>query len=635
MAGIQDIRKNLSGTTAKVISWSIIITFALFFGWGTVFSGSDANNVLSVNGKKIDIFDLQNEMATIQQQLRERFEDEEMELDPLLLKQLAINTLINDSLISSYLQNNGLEIPDATAYKVLSLDPAFIEDGEFNKERFDLIALQNGLSPTKLLENFKQELITRYWNIGIGQSELLSEKRFAKSLDLANQTRDVTFTRLDFSEEEDNIEVDEESLKEFYNSNQNKFTSDEKFSISYIDISSDQFSNETISFEDIQSEYQAYIDEFNSSVRRKASHLMINVKEDEPIEVALERATAIYNKVEEDNFNNLVLDFSEDEGSKNNGGDLGISDGTAFPEEFENVLIGLDVGQVSQPVYLAESNSYHIIKLTELISPEPESFEERKEKIELLLVQDKKESQFSESLENLADLSFSLEDLSLIAQELELEVRTISEFSLEEVQGLFSEQQLQALLSSRELEIGQTSEVIELPGNRALVFRLDEYIDPSLKSFENVRVEAEKLYVTEIAEESFNKKEQELIEVLTSSSSFSQVVEEKGLKSESYKSLSRNSLLFPRSVLNEIFDISRSEINKGIYSSSLANGDKIIFTLNAINSAEENLSRTEESDEAFKNFIIQERAQSLLSELQSTLKDKADISTKEVDLISN
>ena len=30
--------------------------------------------------------------------------------------------------------------------------------GVFNKERFDLIALQNGINPTKLLENFKQEL---------------------------------------------------------------------------------------------------------------------------------------------------------------------------------------------------------------------------------------------------------------------------------------------------------------------------------------------------------------------------------------------------------------------------------------------------------------------------------------------
>ena len=52
-------------------------------------------------------------MASIQQQLRERFEDEEMELDPLLLKTISNKySLINDSLISSYLQNNGLEIPD-------------------------------------------------------------------------------------------------------------------------------------------------------------------------------------------------------------------------------------------------------------------------------------------------------------------------------------------------------------------------------------------------------------------------------------------------------------------------------------------------------------------------------------------
>ena len=635
MAGIQDIRKNLSGTTAKIISWSIIITFALFFGWGTVFSGSDANNVLSVNGKKVDVFDLQNEMASIQQQLRERFDDEEMELDPLLLKQLAINTLISDSLISSYLESKGLEIPDEIAFMVLGLDPAFIENGEFNKERFDLIALQNGLSPNKLLENFKQELMIRYWNLGIGQSELVSGKRFSRSLNLANQTRDITFTRLDFSKEEDNIKVTKESLEEFYNSNQNKFTSNEKFSISYIDISSDQFSEELVFPEDVKSEYEAYVDDFDSSIRRKASHLMINVKENESIELALERIRLIYSKLEDDNFINLVSEFSEDEGSKNSGGDLGISDGTAFPEEFEKALVSLNLGEVSEPIYLADSQSYHLIKLTELISPKPESFEERKEKIELLLVQDKKESQFLESLENLADLSFSLEDLTLIAEELKIQIKTLNNFSLEEVEGLFSEQKLKNVLLSKELEPGQTSEVIELPGNRALVLRVDEYIDPSLKMFEEVKGEVEKLYIAEIAEDSFRNKEQELLQLFNSSNSFLDSTQEKGLNSESYKGLSRNSLLFPRSVLDKIFEIPRSEIDKKVFSSSLANGDKIIFTLNAINSAEENLSRTEEGDEAFKNFLSQERAQSLLSELQSTLRSKADISTKEVDLISN
>ena len=635
MAGIQDIRKNLSGTTAKIISWSIIITFALFFGWGTVFSGSDANNVLSVNGKKVDVFDLQNEMASIQQQLRERFDDEEMELDPLLLKQLALNTLISDSLISSYLESKGLEIPDKIAFMVLGLDPAFIENGEFNKERFDLIALQNGLSPNKLLENFKQELMIRYWNLGIGQSELVSGKRFSRSLNLANQTRDITFTRLDFSKEEDNIKVTKESLEEFYNSNQNKFTSNEKFSISYIDISSDQFSEELVFPEDVQSEYEAYVDDFDSSIRRKASHLMINVKENESIELALERIRLIHSKLEDDNFINLVSEFSEDEGSKNSGGDLGISDGTAFPEEFEKALVNLNLGEVSEPIYLADSQSYHLIKLTELISPKPESFEERKEKIELLLVQDKKESQFLESLENLADLSFSLEDLTLIAEELKIQIKTLNNFSLEEVEGLFSEQKLKNVLLSKELEPGQTSEVIELPGNRALVLRVDEYIDPSLKMFEEVKGEVEKLYIAEIAEDSFRNKEQELLQLFNSSNSFLDSTQEKGLNSESYKGLSRNSLLFPRSVLDKIFEIPRSEIDKKVFSSSLTNGDKIIFTLNAINSAEENLSRTEEGDEAFKNFLSQERAQSLLSELQSTLRSKADISTKEVDLISN
>jgi len=543
--------------------------------------------------------------------------------------------LISDSLISSYLESKGLEIPDEIAFMVLGLDPAFIENGKFNKERFDLIALQNGLSPNKLLENFKQELMIRYWNLGIGQSELVSGKRFSRSLNLANQTRDITFTRLDFSKEEDNIKVTKESLEEFYNSNQNKFTSNEKFSISYIDISSDQFSEELVFPEDVQSEYEAYVDDFDSSIRRKASHLMINVKENESIELALERIRLIYSKLEDDNFINLVSEFSEDEGSKNSGGDLGISDGTAFPEEFEKALVNLNLGDVSEPIYLADSQSYHLIKLTELISPKPESFEERKEKIELLLVQDKKESQFLESLENLADLSFSLEDLTLIAEELKIQIKTLNNFSLEEVEGLFSEQKLKNVLLSKELEPGQTSEVIELPGNRALVLRVDEYIDPSLKMFEEVKGEVEKLYIAEIAEESFRKREQELLQLFNSSNSFLDSTQEKGLNSESYKGLSRNSLLFPRSVLDKIFEIPRSEIDKKVFSSSLTNGDKIIFTLNAINSAEENLSRTEEGDEAFKNFLSQERAQSLLSELQSTLRSKADISTKEVDLISN
>ena len=634
MAGIQNIRKNLSGPTAKVISWAIIITFALFFGWGTVFSGSDANNVLSVNGKKVDVFDLQNEMGSLQQQIREQFENQDIELDTELLKQLAINSLINDNLISSHLEGEGLNIPDSAVYKVLSLDPSFVEDGVFNRERFDLIALQNGISPSKLLENFKQELMIRYWNVAIGQSEFLSQTRFDKSLELANQTRDISFTRLDFSEEEDNVKYTDELLEDYFNLNQNKFLSEEKFSISYIDISSQQFSDESVSQQDLESEYTAYVEDFDSSIRRKASHLMINVNTNETPDFALEKARSILGKIQEDNFSDLVAEFSDDEGSKNNGGDLGTSDGTAFPPEFEEALEKLEVGEVSDPIYLVDSNSYHILKLTELISPKPESFEERKSKIESSLTQDLRQTMYSELFEDLSDLSFSLEELDLIAEELNLEIKKSDLATLKDLELITSDPQLRNILLNREINPGQTSEIIELSGNRALLIRVDEYQDAFLKDFDDVRSEVESLYSSEKAEESFIQKEQELLDLFNSSDSFEISLQERGLKSETYKNLSRNSSLFPRSVMNDIFEISRSNIGIEVYSSTLSNGDKIIFSLDSINPAENNLSRTEEGDKAFKDFLSQERSQSLLSELQTTLRGKADISTKEVELIN-
>ena len=53
MALIGTIRENLTGTLSKIIVALIAITFAMFFGWGTMFSNSDTNVVVSVNDKKI------------------------------------------------------------------------------------------------------------------------------------------------------------------------------------------------------------------------------------------------------------------------------------------------------------------------------------------------------------------------------------------------------------------------------------------------------------------------------------------------------------------------------------------------------------------------------------------------------
>ena len=58
---------------------------------------------------------------------------------------------------------------------------------------------------------------------------------------------------------------------------------------------------------------------------------------------------------------------SDDLASKDPGGDLGLSSGNAFPDEFEKAILSMKLNDVSPVIELEDS--FHILKLTEVIKP--------------------------------------------------------------------------------------------------------------------------------------------------------------------------------------------------------------------------------------------------------------------------
>ena len=62
------------------------------------------------------------------------------------------------------------------------------------------------------------------------------------------------------------------------------------------------------------------------------------------------------------NFLELVQKYSEDKGTISSGGDLGVSDGSSFPFEFENAIKDMKVGEISKPILLDVSVHVFIIK---------------------------------------------------------------------------------------------------------------------------------------------------------------------------------------------------------------------------------------------------------------------------------
>ncbi len=111
----------------------------------------------------------------------------------------------------------------------------------------------------------------------------------------------------------------------------------------------------------------------------RASHILIELKRDftsEDSAKALEKILAIKEKINlGEDFSELAKEFSEDEGTKNLGGDLGFFTRRTMVQPFDEAAFNLEVGQVSDVV--KTQFGYHLIKVTD--KKQLKSFEEEKD----------------------------------------------------------------------------------------------------------------------------------------------------------------------------------------------------------------------------------------------------------------
>jgi peptidyl-prolyl cis-trans isomerase C len=132
--------------------------------------------------------------------------------------------------------------------------------------------------------------------------------------------------------------------------------------------------------EDIFLYYKTHLDEFKTPELVKARHILIKVKKDSSEEerlLAKERAEDILKRIKSgEDFEKLVVEFSDDNATKSKGGSLGyIKKGMMVPD-FEKVLFSLKPGEVSEVV--KSRFGYHIIKVDEKKEPELEPFDKVK-----------------------------------------------------------------------------------------------------------------------------------------------------------------------------------------------------------------------------------------------------------------
>ena len=433
MASIQTIRSSLDGIVVKLIVGVIIIAFVGSIGWSVFFSSTDVNVVAIVDDHEIDINDLNFEMRAQNFYFQERFKDQDLEIDEETLQKVSIESLIGKSSILNFLSDSSLIVTDNVAYLELSKDESFQEDGRFSLSKFEAVARSQGYIPSTYLNRIKDDLAMSFWRNGIGGSSFTNNKEIDNNLRLAEQTRDIDFVRFKLDDLLAKTDAAPADIKEFYESNNELFLTKELVKLKYIILSAEELRNNIeVTEELLQEEYTVYLESFDNSIRKTVSHLMINIDGDTTADDALILAQSLASEIKEgSNFTDLVKKYSDDEGTKDTGGDLGVTDGSVLPPEFENAIASMKEGEISLPVELEDS--VHLLMVTKIQQPIPLTYENKKDLISDTIKEDLANNEFIGLLDQISDLTFSLNEIDAIGKEFNLLVESADYFSKDSI----------------------------------------------------------------------------------------------------------------------------------------------------------------------------------------------------------
>ena len=615
MSGIQSIREGLSGKTTRVIVVAIIITFIGSVGWAGFFSQGNTNVVAKVGSQEITNADLSFELSAQQFSLSQRFPDQTIE-DEVLLN-LSTNVLIGKFAVLDFLEKNELTLTDSYVYKQLASEDQFLENGKFSIQRFEAFARSNGFIPSDYLKRVKEDLLINIWRQSLAGSNFITEAEAKNSLELAEQERDISFIKFPASKFRNSVSFDIEDLQNFYESNKSSYISPEKAKVSYIYFDAKDLKKDIdISNDDINFEYEEYVSGFDTTIRKSVSHIMLNINDERNVQQATDVLQEVKQRLNNgEKFSDLVLEISEDEGTKNLNGSLGITDGTLLPPEFEQALSSMKEGEVYGPIDLL--SSVHLIKLDELIQPTAETIEQRSASIKENLITRRSEDNFVSLLDQVSELAFSSGSIDDISANFSQELVATDYFSINAVPELLKQNSIIDFIFNDSVD-GNFPEVIEISPLSAVLIQVGDMVEETQLPFDTVKMLVESAYISEESSKSSQAFIEETIEELVAGKALETLSTEESIQLEVYKNLKRDSSLLPVGAVNGVFSMPRSQSGNTYGSSIAQNGDYLIYRLDSVRQGSNALNA--EDMEGIKNFLNQQKGISEITELQTVIQ---------------
>ena len=544
---LQKIREKFTGTFALVILALIGIPF-VFFGINYNFIGS--NFAAKVDGEEISV-------GYFEQQYRSELAQrpELANLDATQRQQLRrelLDRLVRDQLIRNYLVENGYRIGDKQLTDLIQQEREFQVDGKFDRATYvDYLAVR-GREPREFEESQRQFMRESQLRLSIMGSAVVTPSEYRRYLNLAAEQRLVSLATLTEDVVGGEIEITDEQIQAFYDSNPTMFQLPESADVQYIRISREDVAEGVqVDEERLAQYYEDEKDRYLQDEQRQARHILIQFDNDE--DAARAQAEDLLMRIRAgDSFEALAGEFSMDGGTASQGGNLGVLTESQLPEALGAAIFAMEEGDLQGPV--RSEFGFHVIRLDEVLERGPLPLDQVRGELLSELRDREAESLYLEFERRLSDALFEMTDMQAIADAVGAELQTIEGFTRDGAAPFGANQAaINAIFDAPVLTGGQISEVIELDAVSAAIFRVTQYNEAMRQPLDDVRDEIEAMVRSQQAELLLAERAEQILEAVDGGEDFGVAAEAAGATVSEPKLLTRQVTETDQLVLFEVF----------------------------------------------------------------------------------
>jgi peptidyl-prolyl cis-trans isomerase D len=380
---------------------------------------------------------------------------------------------------------------DEALASIVASYPQFFPNGSLaNKDQFEAALAQQGITLQDIVDENRNQVILRKLQNAVLGSIVVTPKEIEDEFRKKNEKVRIQYIAFPPAKFLDQAKPSEEEVRKFYETNKAGFTQSAKMAYQVLVLDQDKVAATiNVTDEQLRAAYSSALDNFRMPERVHARHILLKTegKSDAEKKALMAKAEDLLKQLKNGaDFAEMAKKYSDD-GSKDQGGDLGWFVRNQMVPEFDSVAFALKPKELSGVV--TSQFGYHIIQVLEKEPAKLKPFEEVKDE----LAKEVRSQAVSDKMQTLgdqmhADLVKSPKSAAEVAKKYGADLIAMPSASPgDAIPGLGANPEIDSTLAT--MKPDDVSSVLVLPANRLGVVILNNRIPGRPSDFSEVQAQ--------------------------------------------------------------------------------------------------------------------------------------------------